>query len=211
MSQQFVSGSGGNDAAILQPKYMGDAGWQVFGAGGEQNDAKGGAHEPLENLTKMGTGPGIQPGKRFVEEQETRGAAKGTRQLEALGFAVGQRKNSAVEKRPEAEVLDESSLETIELRTSPLSFSTGSRRLDFKGVEFEDMFVGKEATDGAASGVFEAVPPGLDNGVVKFRATSFESNMGNGLFRGQAGRRAEMVAQVSPHEGQIAAEGIGEE
>jgi hypothetical protein len=130
--------------------------------------------------------------------------------LEALRFAVGQRKNSAVKKRPEAEVLDESSLETIELRTSSLSFGTGSRWIDFKGVEFEDMFVGKEPTDGAASGVFQAIPTGLDNGVVEFRATVFDCDVGNGLLRAQPGRRAEMVVQVSLYEGQMTTEGIGQ-
>src|SRR5215472_13939951 len=182
---------------------MGDAGRQIFGAGGKQNNAKGGAHEPLQNLTKMGAGPGIKAGKRFIEEQQARGTAKSARQLEALGFAVGQGKNGAVEKRLETEVLDKPALKAIELRTSPLSFGAGSRWGDFKGVEFEDMFVGKEATDGAASGVFEAVPAGLDNGVMEFGTPVFEGNVGNGFFRAQAGRRAEMVRQISTHQGQL--------
>jgi hypothetical protein len=129
--------------------------------------------------------------------------------LEALGFTVGQGKNRAVEERPETEVLDEPTLEAIELRTPSLNFGAGSRWGDFKGVEFEDTFVREEAANGAAGSFFEAVPPGLDNGLVEFRATVFESNMGNGLFSAQAGWRAEMVAQVSLHEGQMTTEGIG--
>jgi hypothetical protein len=190
---------------------MGDAGRQIFGAGGKQNDAKGGPHKSLENLTKMGAGPGIEAGKRFVEEQQAGGAAKSARQLEALGFTIGQGKNRAVEEWLKAEVLDEPALEAIELRTSSLSLGAGISRGNFEGIEFEDMFVGKEATDGAAGSVLEAVPPGLDDGVVELRATVFKGDMGDGFFPAQAWRGTEMAAQVSPHERQVTAEGIGEE
>jgi len=77
LSEHFVSGSGGHDAAIVEPNDMSDAGRQIFGAGGKQNDAKGVAHEALEKLAKMGTGRGIEAGKGFVEEQQARRPAKG--------------------------------------------------------------------------------------------------------------------------------------
>jgi hypothetical protein len=116
--QHFVSGAGGDDAAIAQPKDMGDAWRQIFGAGGKQNDAKGASHESFEDLAKMGTGCGIEAGKGFVEEQQAGRPAKGTCQLEPLGFAVGQGKNSATEQRLKAEVFDEPELEAIELPSS---------------------------------------------------------------------------------------------
>jgi hypothetical protein len=149
----------------------------------------------------MGAGPDIKAGKRFVEEQQSRGTAKCTRQLEALGFAVGQGKNSAVEEWLEAEVLDEPLLKKIELRTSSLSFGARSHGGNLKRIEAEDTFVGKEAAHGTTRIFFEAIPSGLDNGVVELRTTVFESNVGNGLFSGQAAWRTEMIAQVSTHEG----------
>jgi hypothetical protein len=187
---------------------VGDAWRQIFSAGGKQDHAERGAHESLENLAKMGTGCSIEAGKGFVQEQQAGRPAKRTRQLEALGFAVGQGKNSATEERPESEVFDKSVLEAIKMPSS-LNFGAG-RAGDFKGIPVEDAFIREEAANGAAGGFFEAVPPGLDNGLMELGTPVFECNVGNGFFRAQAGRRAEMVGQVSTHQGQMTSDGIRE-
>jgi len=129
--------------------------------------------------------------------------------LEALGFAVGQGKNGAAEERPESEVFDEAALEAIELAPS-LNFVAGRCGGNFKGIEVEDAFVGEEAAHGAGGGFFEAVPSGLDNGLMELGTPVFEGHVRNGLFRTQTGRRAEMAGKVSTHQGQMTAEGIRE-
>ena len=171
-----------------------------------EQHAQGGAHEPFEDGVKMRAAGGIQPGEGLVQDEQAHGMRERARQLDSLPFAVGQGEQRAVEEGRDLEQGDGAAHAPLEPR--PGLVVPGG---DLEGVDLHHPFVGKEIADERGAFLFQAVPAGLDDGVVNLGFAVLEGDVADGFLGGQARRRVKVVAQFALHERQTAAQGVGQE
>src|ERR1035438_5266189 len=178
---------------------------QIFEPRHDEQHAQWSAHEFFEDGVEMGAGGRIQSGEGLVEDEQPHRMREGACQLDSLPFAVGQRDQRAVEEACGLEQGDGSAHPPLE--AGPCLPVPGS---NLERVDVHHTFVGKVVAHERAAFLLQAVPARLDNRVVDFGFAVLEGDVADGLLGGQARRRLEVITQLTFHERQAPAQGVGQ-
>jgi hypothetical protein len=184
---------------------MSDSPWQLILSGRQNEESEGCAHQLIDEPPGVLAVGRIQPGKGFVQDQQSQRQAKSAGKLHPLALAVRERGQCPVQEPGQIEQPD--GPRPAPLESGPLGWSRGAY---LEGVYVAYTFVGKEFARGQRVFLLDAVPPGLGYHSVHFGFAVAEREVAYGAFGPLAWQRSEVIFQGAARQGQVSAKCISE-